>query len=190
MMFIFFELLRKITLSFYKHKYCRYNRHQDYKPSVMFIRELFNNPYSRYCANQNKWQHHEIQYQYLLLNRIPHKNMKRKFKKIDYQKKPGSRSDINILRQSYRQQIDCHNAVSKISNHGSESRSHTHRISKRFLDKLHELFSNGINGQDEIIYGSVCIKYNFSYNYKILSSMIKGIWSADINDARRNYTIY
>lgn len=52
-----------------------------------------------------------------------------------------------------------------------------HRTSKRFLDKLHELFTKGINGQDEIIYGSVCMKYNFSYNYTVLNKKINGKWS-------------
>jgi len=52
-----------------------------------------------------------------------------------------------------------------------------HRSSKRFLNKLDELFKRSINGQDEIIYGSVCMKYNFSYDYSLLNEKIRGTWS-------------
>ena len=61
-----------------------------------------------------------------------------------------------------------------------------HRISKRFLQKLDELFINGINGQDESIYGSVCNKFNFQYNSSFLKNLIGGIWHTNYIFSKHN----
>lgn len=65
-----------------------------------------------------------------------------------------------------------------------------HRISKKFINKLHELFSKGINGQDELIYGSVCKKYNFNYDTTFLKNIIGGIWHTSPIFSFHNKDIY
>lgn len=65
-----------------------------------------------------------------------------------------------------------------------------HRVSKNFIMKLHELFNKGINGQDELIYGSVCKKYNFNYNTSFLQNIIGGIWHTSPMFSNHNKKIY
>ena len=52
-----------------------------------------------------------------------------------------------------------------------------YRSSKIFLMKLDELFQDGINGHCELIIGSICKKFNFTYDYNFLNSRIQGIWT-------------
>lgn len=65
-----------------------------------------------------------------------------------------------------------------------------YRISKIFLKKLDELFKEGINGHCELIIGSVCKKYNFSYDYNFLNLRIQGIWTQNPDFSGYNIEAY
>ena len=77
--------------------------------------------------------------------------------------------------------ISCHNNENKLIHPSFNQRYSVllqmHRISRNFLIKLNELFLLGLNGQDEVIYGTVCKKYNFSYDHNFINNRIGGIWT-------------
>jgi len=65
-----------------------------------------------------------------------------------------------------------------------------YRISKKLLIKLDELFESGINGHNEIIIGSICKKFNFTYNSNFLNQTIQGIWTENPEYSKYNYENY
>ena len=64
------------------------------------------------------------------------------------------------------------------------------RISKKLLNKLDELFIEGINGHCELILGCVCKKYNFSFDHTFLNTRIQGIWTHNSDFSGYNLESY